>query len=114
VVLGHRGNRLLVPDLVVTDEPGLNGVSLSEKQVVLVSEIVSPSTKVQDRIPQRAIHAEALLSYYLLVEPQEPVSATPFALESGEYQPIAKSENGELRFTRPSRWPSGSEGAQWR
>ncbi|WP_245805237.1 hypothetical protein [Amycolatopsis australiensis] len=35
-----------MPDLLVTDEPGLKGVSLTEKQVVLVAEIVSPSTMV--------------------------------------------------------------------
>src|SRR3954470_14541237 len=44
VVLGNRGDRLVIPDLVVTDEPGLNGVSVTEQQVVLVAEIVSPST----------------------------------------------------------------------
>src|SRR6185369_14189119 len=53
LVLGNRGDRLVIPDLVVTDEPGLRGVSLTEKQVVLVAEIVSPSTKVQDRILKR-------------------------------------------------------------
>ncbi|WP_284741025.1 Uma2 family endonuclease [Amycolatopsis sp. RTGN1] len=88
----------MIPDLVVTDEPGLKGVSLSEKQVVLVVEIVSPSTKVKDRILKRAIYTEALIPFYLLVEP---AVATLFALEGGEYEPIAKSENGQLRLTRP-------------
>ena len=98
LVLGNRANRLLVPDLVVTDEPGLKGVSLTEKQVILVSEIVSPSTRIQDRILKQAIYAEALIPYYLLVEP---VVATLFELQGEEYVPIAKSENGELRLTRP-------------
>ena len=101
LVLGNRGNRLLVPDLVVTDEPGLKGLSLTEKQVVLVAEIVSPSSRVQDRILKRVIYAEALIRFYLLVEPLEPAVATLFELHGEEYVPIAKSENGELRLPRP-------------
>lgn len=101
VVLGNRGNRLLMPDLVVADECGLTGVSLTEKQVVLVVEIVSPSTKVQDRILKRAIYAEALIPFYLLVEPGEPDAATLLELQGGEYVPIAKSEAGQLHLTRP-------------
>lgn len=101
LVLGNRGDRLLIPDLVVTDEPGLIGLSLTEQQVVLVVEIVSPSSRLQDRIFKRALYAEALIPYYLLVESQEPVGGTLFELQGGEYVPIAKSENGELHLTRP-------------
>ncbi|WP_410643021.1 Uma2 family endonuclease [Amycolatopsis sp. lyj-346] len=101
LVLGNRGNRLVIPDLVITDEPGLQGVSLTEKQVVLVAEIVSPSTKIQDRILKRAIYAEALIPYYLLVEPGEPIAATLFELQGDDYQPIAKSDKAEIELTRP-------------
>jgi Uma2 family endonuclease len=101
LVLGNRGNRLLIPDLVVTDEPGLKGVSLTEKQVVLVAEIVSPSTKVQDRILKRAIYAEALIPFYLPVEPGEPDTATLFELQREAYEPVAKSEAGKLHLARP-------------
>ncbi|WP_410620125.1 Uma2 family endonuclease [Amycolatopsis sp. cmx-8-4] len=101
VVLGNRGNRLLIPDLVVADECGLTGVSLTEKQVVLVVEIVSPSSRVQDRILKRVVYAEALIPFYLLVEPGEPDTATLFELQRGEYEPIAKSEAGKLHLTRP-------------
>lgn len=98
LVPGNRGDRLLIPDLVVTDEPGLKGMSLTEKQVVLVVGIVSPSTEVQDRILKRALYAEALIPFYLLVEPD---TATLFELQRGEYVPIAKSDAGKLTFTRP-------------
>lgn len=101
VVLGNRGDRLVIPDLVVTDEPGLKGVSLTEKQVVLVVEIVSPSSRVQDRILKRAVYAESLIPFYLLVEPGEQDTATLFELQSGEYELLAKSDNGELHLTRP-------------
>ncbi|WP_410588511.1 Uma2 family endonuclease [Amycolatopsis sp. lyj-23] len=93
--------RLLVPDLVILNCPGVDTVAYLASDVVLAAEIVSPSSKVQDRMLKRAIYAEALIPYYLLVEPLDPTAATLFALESGEYEPIAKSENGELHFTRP-------------
>ncbi|WP_410672691.1 Uma2 family endonuclease [Amycolatopsis sp. cmx-4-68] len=101
VVLGNRGNRLLIPDLVVTDEPGLTGVSLTEQQVRLVVEIVSPSSRLQDRILKRIVYAEALISFYLLVEPGEQNTATLFEIQGEDYVPIAKSKSGELHLTRP-------------
>lgn len=101
VVLGNRGDRLVIPDLVVTDEPGLRGVSVTEKQVVLVAEIVLPSSKIQDRVLKRAIYAEALIPYYLLVEPGEPIAATLFELQGDEYHPIAKSGETDIELTRP-------------
>ncbi|WP_372669002.1 Uma2 family endonuclease [Amycolatopsis kentuckyensis] len=93
--------RLLTPDLVIVDCPAVDTVAYAASDVLLAAEIVSPSTKVQDRILKRALYAEALIPYYLLVEPREPVSATLFALEGGEYEPVTKSDNGELHLTRP-------------
>jgi Uma2 family endonuclease len=93
--------RLLIPDLVILNCTAVDTLAYAASDVLLAAEIVSPSTKVQDRVLKRAVYAEALISYYLLVEPQEPVSATLFALEGDEYVPITKSENGELRLTRP-------------
>ncbi|UOX93335.1 Uma2 family endonuclease [Amycolatopsis sp. FBCC-B4732] len=96
-----EGQRLMVPDLVILNRPGADTVAYAASDVLLAAEIVSPSTKVQDRILKRAIYAEALIPFYLLVEPQEPVGATLFELQGGEYELIAKSENGELHLTRP-------------
>jgi Uma2 family endonuclease len=93
--------RLLTPDLVVLDCPGADTVAYGASDVRLAAEIVSPSTKMQDRILKRALYAEALIPFYLLVEPREPVTATLFALEGDDYEPIAKSDRGELRLTRP-------------
>ncbi|RJQ88155.1 Uma2 family endonuclease [Amycolatopsis panacis] len=100
LVLGNRNNRLLIPDLVVSSAPGLEGVSLTEKEVVLVVEIESPSTRVHDRILKKALYAEALISYYLLIDPEQE-SATLFALADGEYAPHTKSEGGVLSLTEP-------------
>ncbi|WP_290052456.1 Uma2 family endonuclease [Amycolatopsis solani] len=95
------GQRLLIPDLVILTCPAVDTVAYAASDVLLAAEIVSPSTKVQDRILKRAIYAEALIPFYLLVEPQEPVGATLFELQGGEYEPLAKSENGELHLSRP-------------
>jgi Uma2 family endonuclease len=96
VRFGER--RLFTPDLVIVTCPAVDTVAYTADEVLLTAEIVSPSTVVQDRILKRAIYAEALIPYYLLAEP---IAATLFALEGEEYAPIAKSEDGELRLTRP-------------
>ncbi|MEV6828025.1 Uma2 family endonuclease [Amycolatopsis sp. NPDC051102] len=93
--------RLLVPDLVILNCPGVDTVAYLASDVLLAAEIVSPSSKVQDRMLKRALYAEAFIPYYLLVEPLEPTVATLFALERDEYEPIAKSKDGELRLMRP-------------
>lgn len=100
LVLGNRNDRLLIPDLVVSTAPGLEGVSLTEKQVLLVAEIESPSTRVQDRIFKKALYAEALIPYYLLVDPEQE-AATVYALSDGDYLPHAKSEGGVLELAEP-------------
>lgn len=93
--------RLLIPDLVILNCPGIDTVAYAASDVLLAAEIVSPSTKVQDRILKRAIYAEALIPYYLLVEPGEPIAATLFELRGGEYEPIAKSGETDIEITRP-------------
>lgn len=99
VRFGER--RLFTPDLVIVTRPAVDTAAYTANEVLLAAEIVSPSTKVQDRILKRAIYAEALIRFYLLVEPLEPAVATLFELQGEEYVPIAKSENGELRLPRP-------------
>ncbi|MFG1647248.1 hypothetical protein ACGFMK_43800 [Amycolatopsis sp. NPDC049252] len=42
----------------------------------MAAEIVSPLTEARDRILKRALYAEALIPFYLLVEPGEPDTAT--------------------------------------
>ncbi|ADJ44094.1 hypothetical protein AMES_2271 [Amycolatopsis mediterranei S699] len=93
--------RLLIPDLVILDCPGIDTVAYTASDVLLAAEIASPSTRIQDRVLKRAIYAEALIPYYLLVEPGEPSTATLFELQDGEYEPIAKNDKTDLELTRP-------------
>ncbi|WP_439378141.1 Uma2 family endonuclease [Amycolatopsis lexingtonensis] len=95
------GRRLLIPDLVILTCTEVDTVAYGASDVLLAAEIVSPSTKTQDRVLKRAVYAEALIRFYLLVEPLEPTVATLFELRGEEYEPIAKSESGELHLTRP-------------
>ena len=93
--------RLLIPDLVILNCPGIDTVAYAASDVLLAAEIVSPSTKIQDRVLKRAVYAEAHIPYYLLVEPGEPTAATLFELQGGEYHPIAKSDETDIELTRP-------------
>src|SRR5438477_4924868 len=64
VRFGER--RLFIPDLVIVTCPAVDTVAYAASEVLLAAEIVSPSTKVQDRVLKRAIYAEALIPFYLL------------------------------------------------
>ncbi len=97
--LGTR--RLLLPDLVILNCPGIDTAAYAASDVLLAAEIVSPSTKIQDRVLKRAVYAEALIPYYLLVESGEPPTATVFELQGEDYHPIAKSDKAEIELTRP-------------
>ncbi|MFF0146391.1 Uma2 family endonuclease [Amycolatopsis sulphurea] len=93
-------SRLLIPDFVVVTCAEADTTRYQASEVLLAAEIESPSTRVQDRIFKKALYAEALIPYYLLVDPEQK-SATLFALADGEYAPHTKSESGVLSLTEP-------------
>jgi hypothetical protein len=48
------------------------------------------------------LYAEAGVSFFLVVDPDDdPVSATCFELEGGEYRESARSDGGWLTLARP-------------
>lgn len=93
-------SRLLIPDFVVVTCAEVDTTRYQASEVLLAAEIESPSTRVQDRIFKKALYAEALIPYYLLVDPEQK-SATLFALADGEYAPHTKSESGVLSLAEP-------------
>lgn len=102
VALG--GNRALIPDFCIIDRPGFDGVILSARNVVLVGEIASPSTRVYDRTTKTALYAEAGIPYLLMVDPScQPPSAVCYELLDGSYVERVRSENGLLQLDRPFR-----------
>lgn len=93
------GQRLLIPDFVVMNRSGHSGLNCQAHDLLLAAEIVSPSSRVQDRVLKRQLYAEAGVPFYLLVETDGP--AVLFELADGEYRESARSEGGKLTFSQP-------------
>ncbi len=97
------GDRLFIPDFTVLKKRGAKGLTVPAADVLLIGEVISRSTKVNDLVVKRQMYAEAGVSYYLIIEPAKGVpEATLFELgQEGKYVEIAKSENGVLTIERP-------------
>ncbi|SDZ09763.1 Endonuclease, Uma2 family (restriction endonuclease fold) [Amycolatopsis xylanica] len=94
------GKRLLVPDLALVARAGMETSCYDESDLLLAVEIESPSTRLRDRGLKHTLYAEAMVRYYLLVDP-DLHAATLFELGTGEYVPIARSESGRIELHRP-------------
>lgn len=85
-----------VPDLVVVPTPEDGTVKVTAADVRLAVEIVSPSTRKNDRMTKPAAYAEAGIPHYWRVEPVpgEPPTVVCFELVGGDYvkQVIVESE----------------------
>ncbi len=93
--------RLVIPDFTVV-KPREAGVMFPVSDVVLVGEVFSPSTRLNDEGLKRGLYAKAGIAYYLMVDPEPRVpEAVLLELQGTEYVEIARSENGELRIERP-------------
>ncbi|GAB3571808.1 Uma2 family endonuclease [Amycolatopsis endophytica] len=93
------GQRLLIPDLAVVTTPDLDTVYYRARDVLLAAEIVSPSSRMLDRVLKRQLYAEAGVPFYLVVDPAG--QAVLFELAEGEYRESARGEDGRLSFTEP-------------
>ncbi len=60
-------DRILIPDMLATRERG-DALVYQPDDALLVAEIVSPSTRSQDRVLKPALYAAAGIPWYLLVE----------------------------------------------
>lgn len=100
VVLNNE--RLLIPDLVVVTEPGVDAVYYKGSDVLLAVEIHSPSTRVFDLALKRQLYAEAGIPFVLFVDPKGDFPASRLLELDGErYREIASSVAGVLRTTTP-------------
>lgn len=64
--------RLLIPDVAILTVPGSNATVLDAAEVVLVAEVVSPSTAAMDRVLKPHLYATAGIRHYLRVDTDGP------------------------------------------
>lgn len=90
--------RIVLPDLVLRRGPR-SCLRVEAAEVVLVSEITSPSNASYDRGKKMRFYAEARIPFYLLAEPNmidyNSVGLTLFRLEGDHYVKHAAAEFGE-------------------
>lgn len=95
---------LLIPDVLVLRRPKPRLVAADPADVLLVVEIVSPSTRRSDRTLKPVVYAEAGIPWFVLVEPEGPTAPIVIVHEllDGTYVRRACVAAGErLRLTEP-------------
>jgi Uma2 family endonuclease len=98
--------RILIPDIVVLRQAGLDKTVYDAADALMVVEVASPSRPGIDRVTKPAAYGKAGIPYYLLVESDDgAVSATAYALTpAGVYVEAARSDaQGVLHLHQPFR-----------
>lgn len=76
-------NTEVIPDLAVI-RPGPDPLPRYPRDVLLVAEVLSPSTRRQDLTLKKQVYADAGVPAYWVVDPDEP-SLTAYELLEGDY-----------------------------
>ncbi|MEV6242125.1 Uma2 family endonuclease [Lentzea sp. NPDC051838] len=93
--------RLLIPDFTVVNRREA-GVMFPVSDVVLIGEVLSPATRLNDRGLKRELYAQAGVQFYMIVDPEPRIAeATLLELQGTEYVEIAKSVDGVLEIEKP-------------
>ena len=99
-VMGVRlpDNTMLIPDVLVGSRelvlPNTSGI-LEPTDVILVAEIVSPGSKVMDRLTKPALYADAGIPSYWRVELEDGPAIFAYGLEGGRYVERGSARPGE-------------------
>jgi Uma2 family endonuclease len=97
--------RILIPDLVVVTNPGLDRTVWDPAQVAIVVEIVSPGSVAADRAIKPQLYSAAGIEHYLRIELNGPdPSGAAYRLHREHYVKVSSSESGQvLRLAEPFR-----------
>lgn len=96
---------MLIPDVLVGNRelllPNTSGI-LDPTDVILVAEIVSPGSKIMDRLTKPALYADAGIPYYWRVELENGPAVFAYGLEGGRYVERGSARPGErLTLNKP-------------
>lgn len=84
--------RILIPDLVVVANPGLDLTVWDPADVVMVVEIVSPGSIAADRAIKPQLYSAAGIEHYLRIELSSPgPTSTAYRLQRGHYVVVASA-----------------------
>ncbi|MGQ0717012.1 MAG: Uma2 family endonuclease [Pseudonocardiales bacterium] len=95
--------RILIPDLVVVTNPGLDLTVWDPADVAMVVEIVSAGSVAADRAIKPQLYSAAGIEHYLRVELANPgPGSTAYQLQRGRYVEVASTKPGQvLRLAEP-------------
>jgi Uma2 family endonuclease len=89
--------RILIPDLVVVTNPGLDLAVWDPAEVAMVVEIVNPGSIAADRAIKPQLYSAAGIEYYLRIELNGPgPSSTAYRLQRGHYVEVASAKSGQV------------------
>jgi Uma2 family endonuclease len=89
--------RILIPDLVVVTNPGLDLTVWDPADVAMVVEIVSAGSIAADRAIKPQLYSAAGIEHYLRIELANPgPGSTAYQLQRGHYVEVASSGSGQL------------------
>ncbi|MEV7231960.1 Uma2 family endonuclease [Polymorphospora sp. NPDC051019] len=96
-----RDARLVIPDVVVIDDVGLDRLVVDAPSVHLIAEITSASNAAADKVFKMHCYAAAKIDWYLIVE-QDTKNLRLYRLRGVSYVEHAVVRPGEvLRLTEP-------------
>ncbi|MGH3684269.1 MAG: Uma2 family endonuclease [Pseudonocardiaceae bacterium] len=95
--------QILIPDLVVVTNPGVDLTVWDPAEVAMVVEIASPGSIAADQAIKPQLYSAAGIEHYLLIELAHPgPSSTAYQLQRGHYVEVTSSRPGQLlRLTQP-------------
>lgn len=95
--------RILIPDLVVVTNPGLDLTVWDPAEVAMAVEIVSAGSVAADRAIKPQLYSAAGIEHYLRIELAKPgPNSTAYQLQRGHYAEVASSKSGQvLRLAEP-------------